>query len=331
MEREVQNDSGVGRPLNLPTAPRKDRPETLNSTGTLYQFDEYVNFLEALRAGGIQTRPLSQWGSPGLYLFHDIHNKIAPCRSFAREEAARRLCATYFIMPRSSYNRSWFDTPLMWETLDAVRRGGGEIGLHIDPFDLCPVRPLPRLLFPYVQVLRKIRLWKAFFRRRGFDLKVANLHGSTRYYKSGMVASDFFGAFMRPKAVIEGCDPSPYWSWFGRLHLTPLPFRYVVSLLAVSTRFRSPFQLPDYYLSDNSRNIVLHRIPPDAPREELFVDFHANVLYLKRTGRFRTVETRMEVQSPPWRLDPDSIRDILRRIRGKTVVALFHPQWYEGA
>ncbi len=297
-----------------------------------YRFSEYLNFLDAIKDAGIQTRCISEWGAKGLYILHDIHGKIEVCRSFAKEEARRDILSTYFLLPEAACNWKWFDTPTMWDTLSEIQASGSEIGLHIDPFDLCP-RIEPGGLFNRFnpQFIRTIRSWKTFFRKNGFPMRVANLHGSTTYWECGMVASDFFRETMRPRDTILEFLKSLYWKHFGRYRLCRLPFRYIVALTMVLRHGDPKVHFPDYYISDNSKRFILHKIDPDVPREQLFLDFHANLKYLKASNQYIKIQKQMKVRTGNWTLDSAAIEKIIDGIAHKRTLALVHPQWFEGA
>lgn len=294
-----------------------------------YRFAEYLTLLDALAEAGVPTRTVSEWGPPGLYILHDVHSEIQPCRAFAREEARRGIRTSFFFLPESRYNREWFGTSLMFDVLADLRDAGAELGFHIDPFDL-DIR-YQRLDFLHRPVYSRVRKWKAYFQRHGFPMTVANLHGSTKHHQSGMVASDFFRETPRDRAVIQGREPFRFHPHFGKYRLRKLPFERTVVLSMVYERKKRRLSFPDYYLSDNSRQITLHEIDPARDLSLLLTDFHANLEHLRRTGRYEELRRRVELEGELWSLDADLIAELVRRIDGRRVLALIHPQWFHGA
>ncbi len=294
-----------------------------------YRFAEYLMLLDAVAEAGIPTRTVREWGPPGLYILHDVHSQIEPCRAFAREEARRGVRTSFFFLPESRYNREWFGTSQMFDVLADLRDAGAELGFHIDPFELDIL--YGRFDFLYRPVYRRVREWKAYFHRRGFPMAVANLHGSTKHRRSGMVASDFFRETQRDRNVIRGCDPSRFHPHFGRYRLRRLPFDRTVVLSMVYEQRARRLTHPDYYLSDNSKRIVLHKIDPERELSLLLTDFHANVEHLRRTGRYEELRRHVELEGDLWSLDADLIAELVRRIDGRRVLALIHPQWFHGA
>jgi hypothetical protein len=239
-------------------------------------------------------------GKPCGLLKFDLHRQIHRPIEVAHMLTDAHVSALFLMMPRHPFNEAFFDEASTWHTLDAIRGGGHEIGLHLDVF---------HLIRAFGDLYAGTEAAVADFRKRGFDIRAATLHGDTRRHivERGMVREDFF----EEDAARSAWDGRPP---LGEETLADHVRRYSYRTLAercgirylAEERFRMDGRLvrekPLVYLSDNSRSIAVRNIP---------------------AGEGTTSLTAPR----PFRIEAEFSRNVARTLSVHPFLALLHPQW----
>jgi hypothetical protein len=280
---------------------RSDRPNR-------YPLRQLQPLIKELRAAGVDFVPVDAFAdrivspsddSPIAHLKLDLHRQIHRPLEVARVLTEERVPALVLMMPRHPFNEAFFDAPHTWNILSAIRDGGHEIGLHLDVF---------HLIRAFGDLYKGVEAAVGDFRRHGFNVRAATLHGDTRKHvvERRLVREDFFEEDAA-RSVWDGKPPE------GEARLVDHVRRYSYRTLAekygirylAEEWFRKDGALtgdvPLTYMTDNNRALEVRNL--------------------------RSEPTRL-VASEQFRIEPDFARALAGRLRAQQFLALFHPQWF---